>query len=313
MNTEIIGIDHGNACIKTTNYSFPNGITRYDFEPYTSKEVLVYDQRYYVCGNGRLPLLKDKTETNDFYLLTLVALAKEIALRTGGNNADITIAAGLPLTGFGLNKEKFRAYLLRDNGEPINFYFENTYYEIAIKDVLMFPQGYSAILSHMDIYRDVIENEPSVILCDIGGWTVDIMRLDHAIPNSDTCRSMELGMIRCYDEIIEQVRRNTGKSLTAVQVETVLKGDQCSINEKVKNMIIEYGRRYVKKLLSSISECGFDIGAMPIVFIGGGAGLMKRHVTPQDGLCRIIVIDDVCANASGYERAARRILQGLTP
>lgn len=309
MNAEIIGIDHGNACIKTTNYSFPNGITRYDFEPYTSRDVLVYDGRYYVCGNGRLPLLKDKTETNDFYLLTLVAVAKEIALRTNGTSADVIIAAGLPLTGFGLHKEKFRAYLLRDNGEPVDFYFEDVYYEVAIKDVMLFPQGYTAILSHMD----VIENEPSVILCDIGGWTVDVMRLDNAIPNAESCRSLELGMIRCFDEVSEQVRRNTGKSLTAAQIETILKGENCSVGEQAKQMVMDYGRRYVKKLLSAISECGFDAGAMPVVFIGGGAGLMERHVTPQDGLCRLIAIDDVCANASGYERAARRFSQGSAP
>lgn len=309
MNTEVIGIDHGNSHIKTTNLSFPNGITRYDFEPYTNKNVLIYDDRYYVCGNGRLPLLKDKTTTNDFYLLTLVALAKEIGIRTGGSYADVTIAAGLPLTGFGLYKEKFRAYLLRDDGAPSGFYFEDRYYEIAIRDVMLFPQGYTAILGYMEQIAD----EPSVILCDIGGWTVDVMRLDNAIPNADTCRSLELGMIRCYDEVSEQVRRNTGKSLTAAQIETVLKGEHCSIDEKAKRMAIDYGQRYIRKLLAAITESGFDTGAMPIVFMGGGAGLMKRHVTPQDGLCRLIAIEDVCANAASYERAARQYLQEQAP
>ena len=40
----------------------------------------------------------------------------------------------------------------------------------------LFPQGYAAILQHSDLL-----NEPSVILADIGGWTVDIMRLDNRI------------------------------------------------------------------------------------------------------------------------------------
>ena len=43
-----------------------------------------------------------------------------------------------------------------------------------------------------------------MILADIGGWTVDIMRLDNRIPNAASCRSLELGMIRCLDEIAER-------------------------------------------------------------------------------------------------------------
>ena len=40
----------------------------------------------------------------------------------------------------------------------------------------------------------------------------------------------------------------------------------------------------------------------PSVFMGGGSAIMKRHVTPQDGLCRSVFITDVHANAAGYER-----------
>ena len=44
------------------------------------------------------------------------------------------------------------------------------------------------------------------------------MRLDNAVPNAATCRSLELGVIRCIDEILEQVRRNTGLSITETQL-----------------------------------------------------------------------------------------------
>jgi plasmid segregation protein ParM len=337
MEAEIIGIDHGNAAIKTRNTSFPNGITAYDFEPYTKQNVLEYGGKYYVCGSGRLPLLKDKTIDDNFYLLTLAAIAKELDYRECESRADVILAAGLPLTGFGLHKEKFKQYLIRDKQE--SFLFEDREYEVAIRDVLLYPQGYAAILSNMRL----IAGEPSVILCDIGGWTVDVMRLDNGIPDAGTCRSLELGMIRCFDEIAEQVRRNTGKSLTAVQIETVLKGESCSIDSAAKAMIQEQGRRYALKLLSAISESGFDPTAMPVIFLGGGAGLMKRHIgvafqndkdkmralngytqqtlernmhagacpPPEDGLCRVIIMDSISANAIGYEYAAQSALKRM--
>ena len=78
--------------------------------------------------------------------------------------------------------------------------------------------------------------EQSVILADIGSWTVDVMRLDRGIPDASACRSLELGMIRCMDEITEQVRRRIGKSLTAVQIETILSDKGYRTDEEIWNI-----------------------------------------------------------------------------
>ena len=58
------------------------------------------------------------------------------------------------------------------------------------------------------------------------------MRLDNAVPNAATCRSLELGVIRCMDEIREQVRRNTGLSVTETQIERVLRGNPAACLRK---------------------------------------------------------------------------------
>lgn len=162
----------------------------------------------------------------------------------------------------------------------------------------LFPQGYSALALHPEYVRD----EPSVLLVDIGGWTVDLMRLDNAVPNAATCRSLELGVIRCIDETMEQVRRSTGLSVTDIQIERVLNGNSCSLDPKAKEIIQKNGRSYTERILSAIMEAGFDLRAIPSVFIGGGSTIVRRHVTPQDGLCRAFYLTDVKANAAGYER-----------
>ncbi len=129
------------------------------------------------------------------------------------------------------------------------------------------------------------------------------MRLDNSVPNAATCRSLELGVIRCVDEITEQVRRNTGLSVTDIQIERVLNGQSCSMDPAAKRKSLSgRGRLYTEKILSAIMEAGFDLKAIPSVIIGGGASILKRHVTPQDGLCRQVYLTDVHANASGYER-----------
>ena len=48
--------------------------------------------------------------------------------------------------------------------------------------------------------------------------------LEYGVPNASTCRSLELGMIRCIDETKKQVRRDVGVSVTDAQVERVLGG-----------------------------------------------------------------------------------------
>ena len=293
----IIGIDHGYYAMKTPHICFPTGLSRYDYEPYTMQNVLQYAGNYYVCGTGRQTLVKDKTANENYYLLTMAAIAQEIQKRRGERTAKVVLAAGLPLAGFGREKQPFREYLFRKE-QPLRFKYEKERYEIQIEDVKLFPQGYSALA----LYPEYLKDEPSVLLIDIGGWTVDLMRLDHAVPNAATCRSLELGVIRCMDEIMEQVRRNTGLSVTDAQIERVLNGKSCSMPQEVVSIITYQGRLYIEKILSAITEAGFDLRAVPSVFMGGGAAILKHRVTAQDRLCRTIYLTDVHANAAGYER-----------
>ena len=297
----VIGVDHGYAAMKTVHFSFPTGLVEYEHEPYTQKDVLECGGRYYVVGSGRQPLQRDKTQTEDYYLLTLAAIAKELEHRGAEHTASIHLAAGLPLTSFGRDKKSFRSYLYRD-GSAIPFRYEGQDYTITIQEVSLFPQGYAAVLTQTELL-----DEPSVIVADIGGWTVDLMRLDNRIPNAATCRSLELGMIRCLDEISEQIRRGLGLSMTAAQIESVLRGDASHVNEDAKKIIYQEAERYTKRLLSAIAESGLDVRAMPAVFLGGGATLLKHHASAADGLCRPIILDDVCLNAKGYERLTERM------
>ena len=308
-----IGIDHGYYAIKTRHFSFPAGISEYSHEPYTLQNTLEFGGKFYVCGTGRQPILRNKMENDNYYLLTLAAIAKEIKQRGGKTECSVRIAAGLPLAGFGREKKPFREYLMRssqlaDGLRPVCFQFEGIAYKITIEDVKLFPQGYSAIALHPEL----IQNEPSVLLMDVGGWTVDLMRLDNGVPNAATCRSLELGMIRCIDETKEQVRRDTGLSVTDAQVERVLAGKPCSMDEDARNIIRKQGRLYTERLLSAAMESGFDLKAIPVVMLGGGASVVKGNVSEQDSLCRVFALLDDRVNAEGFGAVFGRCGQGMS-
>ena len=257
---------------------------------------------FFVCGTGRQPIQRDKTINDNYYLLTLAALAQEIRSRGAPTECTIRIAAGLPLTSYGRDKPKFRSYLLRPS-QPVQFRYEGVEYSITIADVQLFPQGFAALIAEPDLLTD----EPSLLLMDIGGWTVDLMRIDNALPVAETAHSLELGMIRCIDEIRERVRQETGLSLTDAQIEQILAGQPCSLSDEVRSIVNKQGRLYTERLFSAVMEAGFDLHAMPLVMLGGGACIVNRHVSPKDGLCRVIPLLDDRVNAIGFERALGRV------
>ena len=93
-NTKIIGIDHGYGNMKTANCCFPTGITAYDHEPLFTADMLVYNGRYYLIGEGHKEFAPDKIKDEDYYVLTLAAIAKELKAENL-TEAHIVIAAGL--------------------------------------------------------------------------------------------------------------------------------------------------------------------------------------------------------------------------
>ncbi len=116
---------------------FPSGLAVYDYEPYTTQNVLQYSGKYYVCGTGRQALMKDKTANDNYYLLTMAALAQEIRHRKAEKQLEVVLAAGLPLSGFGREKQAFYHYLLRDH-QPLCFQYDDEKYRLWIRDVKLF-------------------------------------------------------------------------------------------------------------------------------------------------------------------------------
>ena len=252
----IIGIDHGYYAIKTAHCSFPAGLTSYgEHEPYTRQGLLEFGGCFFVCGSGRQPIQRDKTANDNYYLLTLAAIAKEIRQRGLPPECSVRIAAGLPLTSFGRDKPKFKDYLLRSN-QPVNYKFEGVEYSITIEEVAIFPQGYAALMTETGLLQD----EPSMLLMDLGGWTVDLMRIDNAIPAADTAHRLELGMIRCVDDIREQVRRETGLSLTDAQIENMLAGQPCTVSDTVRDIVNKQGRiiRDIQLSEENLKKCRYE-------------------------------------------------------
>ena len=136
------------------------------------------------------------------------------------------------------------------------------------------------------------------------------MEVDNQVPNAATCRSLELGVIRCLNEISEQLRRTLGLSLTNTQIESVMRGATTTLPREAKELIQRETERYTARLLSAIQECGLDYRAMPMVVLGGGASILARHVSPSAGLCGLFTLENDKRNAQGFQRLCERMSAG---
>ena len=111
----LIAIDHGNYAIKTPHHSFVSGLSEHTVKPPMADEILEYDGRYWTTSGKRLSYMRDKTQDERYFILTLFAIAKELE-DTGRYSPveQIQLAVGLPPEHYGVLKDKFARYFKRD-------------------------------------------------------------------------------------------------------------------------------------------------------------------------------------------------------
>ena len=128
-NTKIIAVDHGYGNMKTANTVTPTGIKAYETEPIFTGNILEYNGIYYRIGEGHKEFIPAKAMDEEYYLLTLMAIARELNVFSI-READVHLAAGLPLTWIRTQREAFRSYLLQNpevrylfNGKEYHLHF----------------------------------------------------------------------------------------------------------------------------------------------------------------------------------------------
>ena len=109
--------------MKTANCCFLTGVLSFDSEPLFTGDMLTYNGKYYLIGKGHKEFAPNKVKDQDYYVLTLAAIAKELK-REQITEADIYIAAGLPLTWVSEQKADFKKYLLQHS--VVEFTSRNT-------------------------------------------------------------------------------------------------------------------------------------------------------------------------------------------
>ena len=294
---EIIGIDHGWSNIKTTNMVFTTAVSHIANEPGVFDNILEYEGKYYSIGGKRLMVKDTKVTDDNFYLLTLAAIAKELKIRRI-HNADVFLSVGLPLTRFGAEKEDFIKYLSRK--KEVSFKFEQQTYRINIVKVSVFPQCYAAVADRLTQYGR------KHVIVDIGSWTLDLMTIRNMAPELSECDTRPMGLITCMHSINKECVAKFNNEIDEAELEYIMRTGRCEMDDKYKNVIESELKKFADKVWNTLREFNINTSITPITFVGGGASVMKLYGSVDGG--NIDYIEDVRANAKGFEYLANAFM-----
>lgn len=295
---EIIGVDHGFSTMKTVSKVFASGIGEITSEPAISENLLEYQKRYFRVGGERLTVKPTKVVDENYYLLTLAAIAKELEERKL-RSANVFLSAGLPLTRFGAEKQDFINYLSKN--KEVVFKYEKKTYRINVVKVAVFPQCYAAVADRIASFTK------RVLIVDVGSWTIDMMLIEEKSPDESRCVTIPKGLITCMRSINEQCVRLLNGEIDESDIQQVMRFGESDMEEKYLQIIKKEIEVFSKFVYDVIREHGYNLNTTEIVFVGGGATVMKLF----GGLKQknITYIEDIKANAKGYEYLADLVLR----
>ena len=284
--------------VKTANTVTPTGLVAYDTEPIFSGSILEYDGKFYRVGEGHKPFVANKATDDDNYTLTLMAIAKELNI-AGIREADVHLAAGLPMTWIRRQREAFRAYLLRN--ERVTFRFNGKDYRVRFVGCSLFPQGYPAIINRLSEFKG------TSVLADIGNGTMNVLYLANRKPVESKCWTEKLGVDQCVTAARNAVLDNLGVKIDDGIVEQVLRTGTADIAKPYLDCITGAARQYAGTIFDTLRRYEYNPDLMRLYVVGGG-GCVLRHFGEYDRE-RVTFIEDICATAKGYEYLAYMALR----
>ena len=292
-NTKIIAVDHGYGNMKTANTVTPTGIKAYETEPIFTGNILEYNGIYYRIGEGHKEFIPDKAMDEEYYLLTLMAIARELNVFSI-READVHLAAGLPLTWIRNQREAFRSYLLQN--PEVHYRFNGKEYHLHFVGCSLYPQGYPAIINQLGNFKG------TNLLADIGNGTMNILYINNKKAQESRCWTEKLGVNQCMIAAKNAVLDKFGVKIEESTVEQILRFGTADISAPYLDCISSIARQYVAELFSTLRKYEYNPDLMRLYVVGGGGCLIRNFGTYDKS--RVTIIDDICATAKGYESLA---------
>ena len=295
----IISVDHGNKSIKTPHAIFTSGLVMSDGLQGFKTDYIGWNGKYYSLTERRISYLRDKTEDDRFFILTLFAIAKELEYLDVSETLDpidITLLVGLPPAHYEQLHSRFEQYFLRRR-EAIDFEYNGKYYSVRINKVLSYPQAFAAAVTQ---YSTLKAHSVAYII-DIGGFTIDVLKLRFGRPDLEVVESFEKGVITLYNSIASKCNSQYARILEECEIDEVIRNQPTVLPGEVQQLIRSMTADFLAEFYNFLRERGIDVSTSKCVFAGGGSLLLRGMIERGNKVAFPIFIEDIHANAIGYE------------
>ena len=295
----IISVDHGNKSIKTPHAIFTSGLVMSDGLQGFKTDYIGWNGKYYSLTERRISYLRDKTEDDRFFILTLFAIAKELEYRDVSETLDpidITLLVGLPPAHYEQLHSRFEQYFLRRR-EAIDFEYNGKYYSVRINKVLSYPQAFAAAVTQ---YSTLKAHSVAYII-DIGGFTIDVLKLRYGRPDLEVVESFEKGVITLYNSIASKCNSQSARILEECEIDEVIRNQSTVLTGEVQQLIRSMTADFLAEFYNFLRERGIDVSTSKCVFAGGGSLLLRGMIERGNKVAFPNFIEDIHANAIGYE------------
>jgi plasmid segregation protein ParM len=295
----VISVDHGNKAIKSTHDVFTSGLVVSDGMPGFKTEYIFWQGKYYSLTERRISYLRDKTEDDRFFVLTLFAIAKEMerhAVEESLDPLDVTLLVGLPPAHYEQLHSRYEQYFLY-NRTPIDFAYCGRLHSVRITRVLSYPQAFAAAVTQYSS----LKNHSSAYVIDIGGFTIDVLKLRRGRPDLAVVESFENGVITLYNRIASKCNSQYARILEESDIDEVILNQATILPGEVQLLIRDMTVDFLSEFYHFLRERGIDVMTSKCVFAGGGSILLRGMIERGRKVAYPIFIEDIHANAIGYE------------
>lgn len=285
-----IAVDVGNRLIKTNNTVYGSGVSACVTEPPFRSNVMKIDGNCYVVGTEKTTV-KPQSEDEFTEVRYLATLAKELKSQNY-YSADIILGVGVHFSGMGVEGKKLKNRLL--SRRYWEFKFEGELFRITIVDVIVFAQGYSAVADKLD------KLQMPTVVCDIGGYTNDVILITDGVPDMSRSKSLQIGTITCINDIQEVFRMKYSNEISEKVIEEVMMTNSSYIlsGEHINTVRNEL-KKYADKVMDYLNTFKMSPDYYRIVFIGGGSCIMKNFGLQHKNIEYHL---DPKVNAIGYQK-----------
>lgn len=294
----IVGVDHGYGNMKTAHRVFRTGVECMEEEPIVSKNFVRYKDKFYVIGESHLVYQGNKTDSEDFYILTLAALAEELKFR-GLHEANVILAVGLPLAWMKSQGADFRHYLMKE--QELHFEFRKERYYVHLCGVEIFPQGFAAVVN-------LGAMQGMNMLADIGNGTMNVMQIVDNKLLEKSLVTEKFGVGICMKEIQKELSKENGEDISEMLIEPLLRNGLQERTDSTAKKVEHIATRYTENIRRRLVDYGYKEGLVHLYVIGGG-GCLIRNYSDLAEKTGVTFITDICANAKGYETLAEKKLR----